>query len=87
MSTNMQVRKRNGSMQPFATEKIANSIAKAGGTAQLAANVLEAVKYYVSNAGKKGVIDSKQIRSKVVDELLEKDANTAKAYKNFKKKG
>jgi len=84
---NLQVRKKNGSLEPFTVEKVANSIVKAGGTVELAEEILEAVKYYVSNAGKKGIVDSKQIKSKVVDELAEKDGKTANAYKNFKKKG
>jgi len=83
---NLQVRKKNGSLEPFTAEKVANSIVKAGGTVELAGEILEAVKYYVSNAGKKGIVDSKQIKSKVVDELASKDAKTANAYKNFKKK-
>ncbi len=84
---NLQVRKKNGALEPFTAGKIANSIVKAGGTVELAAEILERVKYYASNAGKKGIIDSRQIKSKVVDELLPKDAKTAHAYKNFKKKG
>ena len=83
---NVQVRKKNGSLESYSTGKIAASVEKAGGASELAQELVDKINYYVSNAAKKGVVRSKQIRSKLVDLLDEKDAGIANTFKNFKKK-
>ncbi|MGC8628722.1 MAG: ATP cone domain-containing protein [Candidatus Micrarchaeia archaeon] len=78
-----KVKKADGSVEDFKTEKIVNAIVKAGGTKELAQQIADEVSKLFAA---KDTVDSKAIRKEVLSRLQVKDRATYASWLDFDKK-
>ncbi len=81
----LKVRKRDGRLQDFSREKIAVSVAKAGGTREQAGKIAVEVENWASNISPDGVVTSLQIREKTLELLRPVDPEAAESFEEYHK--
>jgi transcriptional regulator NrdR family protein len=81
----LKVRKRNGGLQDFDRQKIANSIAKAGGLLEQAEDIAVQVENWAQGTAVDNVIASSAIRTKVLELLRISNPEAAEGYEQYRK--
>ena len=80
-----KVVKKDSSVQDFDRNKVLNSVQKAGGSAETAANVLAQVEAWLPTVAKNEVVKYKDLKSKVLGVLKTLDPMTAHKFETYKK--
>ena len=84
--SDLNVKKRDGTMEPFSYDKLVTSISKAGVPIKSAEEVASEVTSYIQNqGGEKGEIMSTLIRDKIIEVLSKDFPVEADNYQSFKK--
>ncbi len=78
------VRKRSGKTEKFTLRKVVLSIIRAGGTVELASDVVEHLRSWIHKR-KKGPLTTSEVRSEVLKGLSRKNKSVSKAYADGKK--
>lgn len=81
----LQIQKRDKSLEPWNFDKILISITKAGIKLEIAKQVVTEVENWAKEKAEKGIIKSLQIREKVIEKLKEVDPVAADLYQSYKK--
>jgi 2-phosphoglycerate kinase len=81
----LKVRKRNGHLQDFDHQKIANSIAKAGGLPEQAEDIAVQVENWAQGTAVDRMVPSSEIRNKVLELLRISNPEAAKSYEQYRK--
>lgn len=83
----LQVRKRDGRMEPFMRDKILNGVVKSGGTPEQAENITAEIEKWAPTAAAEGVINSSDIRVKLLELLRVENPAAADQFESYKKEG
>lgn len=81
----IQVRKKDGSLQDWSYDKLLASISKTGVAPEKAEGMASNVEKWTQESAENGVIDSSGIRGKVIAVLKEADPAAAEKYETYKK--
>jgi len=81
----IQVKKRDGSIEPWSFDKLVASIGKAGVPVREAEVIAAKVQSWAEQNSQNGQISSTQIRDKVIEVLSENYPVEAENYKTYKK--
>ena len=82
----LQVQKRDGSLQPWDGYKIFNSVVAAGIPAKEAGSFLDLIQTYAQNVAKNGVVLSYDIKAKLILLIRAIYPEAAITFKTYKKK-
>jgi len=80
-----QVRKKDGSVQPFDRNKIVNGVLKAGGSPQDAEQVAAAIEAWLPTVAVSGVVSSLDIRTKGLEVLRTVNPPVAASFESYQK--
>ena len=81
----LQVRKKDGRLEPFQKEKIVSGVMKSGVTQEQADVVASKVDAWARETAENGVIDSTTIRVKVVEELKMVNPQAGTVFESYSK--
>lgn len=81
----LQVQKKDGTLEPFDRSKISAGIVNSGATPQQAESITSQVEAWASGVAQKGVVKSADIRVKVLELLKEVNPNIVAAFEGFQK--
>lgn len=82
---NLQVEKKNGSLQPFDRSKIAAGLIRSGATVEEAENVASQAETWAQTNNANGIIKSLDLRAKVLEVLKTVNEAVAIAFENYQK--
>jgi transcriptional regulator NrdR family protein len=85
MILQVKVRKADGSVEPWNYDKVLNSVAKAGVALSVAENVILILEAWARNVSKEGIVNSSDVRDKIIEVLRGVDPIAADAYQVYKK--
>ena len=81
----LQVRKKDGSVEPFLRDKIYNGVVKSGGTPDQADKVVADIEAWAPSVAAEGIINSSDIRIKVLELLKMENPAAAEQFETYKK--
>lgn len=81
----LQVKKKDGGVEPFMREKLSGSLVKSGATPDQAESITSQVESWVPSVAEEGVVPSSTIREKVSELLGAENPAAAENYSTFKK--
>jgi transcriptional regulator NrdR family protein len=82
---NLQVQKKDGRLQPFEKEKVAAGLIRSGASVEEAENVASQVEAWAQTNAANGVVNSLDLRAKVLEVLKTVNANVATAFESYQK--
>jgi hypothetical protein len=82
----LQVQKKDGSLQPWEGDKILKSVVAAGVPAKEAESFLDLIQTYAQRVAKNGVVLSFDIKTKLISLIRAIYPEAAIAFKTYKKK-
>jgi transcriptional regulator NrdR family protein len=83
----VKIQKKDGRIEEFDKEKLKRSIFSAGATKGQSQLVTQEVEEWLYNVALEEIIDTQEIRNKVVGSLTEKNPQAGKSYQEYKKRG
>ncbi|OGM05576.1 hypothetical protein A2715_05840 [Candidatus Woesebacteria bacterium RIFCSPHIGHO2_01_FULL_39_32] len=81
----IQVRKRDGNLEPWSYDKLVAAIGKAGIPVQEAEEIASSVQSWAQQSAVDGNIDSTQIRDKVIEALKSQFPSESRNFETYKK--
>ena len=81
----IQVRKKDGSLENWSYDKLLASITKAGVPLEKAKGTASSVEEWAQGSAENGILNSSDIRGKAIELLREVDSEAAEKYETFKK--
>ena len=81
----IQVRKRDGNLEPWSFDKLVAAIGKAGIAVQEAEQIASSVQSWARQEAVDGNIESTQIRDKVIEMLRKDYAVESRSFETYKK--
>lgn len=81
----LQVQKKDGSLQPFDRNKISAGLIKSGASATEAESITSQVEAWAQGAAQNGVIKSLEVRAKVLELLRGVNPTAAAAFEAYQK--
>lgn len=81
----IQVRKKGGQLAPFDRNKVSNGMLKSGATAEEAAKIAAEVESWARGAAKDGVVNTLDVRAKVLELLRGVNPTAAASFEAYKK--
>ena len=81
----INVKKREGEVEPWSYDKLVASIGKAGVPEREAEQVAGAVQSWVLTNAESGVVSSTAVRDKVIEEMKKSYPSEADTYQAYKK--
>ncbi len=81
----LQVQKKDGTLQPFDRSKISAGVIRSGATPEESENVTAQVEAWAQGAAQNGVIGSTELRAKVLEVLLGVNPTAAAAFESYQK--
>ena len=85
MKMEIQVRKRDGNLEPWSFDKLVAAIGKAGIAVQEAEQIAGSVQSWAQQAAQDGNIESTQIRDKVIEVLTKDYPVESRSFEIYKK--
>ena len=85
MDLHLKVRKRDGTVEPWSYDKVLNSIVKSGLTLDQADNVILILEAWARNSTTNNIVNSIDIRDKVIEIVRTVDPIAADTYQIYKK--
>jgi transcriptional regulator NrdR family protein len=82
---NLQVQKKDNSLQPFDKSKVAAGLIRSGASVEEAENVASQVEAWAQTSAVDGVIKSLDLRAKVLEVLKTVNEAVAIAFENYQK--
>jgi transcriptional regulator NrdR family protein len=82
---NLQVQKKNGTMQPFDRTKVLSGLVKSGATSEQAEIVTSQVEAWAQTGAQNGVIGSLELRTKVLEFLKVVNPVAGAAFESYQK--
>ncbi|MFZ5365950.1 MAG: ATP cone domain-containing protein [Patescibacteria group bacterium] len=82
---NLQVQKKDGSLEPFDRNKISAGLLKSGASAAEAESITVQVESWAQGAAQNGIIHSLEIRNKVLELLRGVNPTAAAAFESYQK--
>lgn len=82
---NLQVEKKDGSLEPFDRAKTKASMVNAGASDSQAESLTTQIEGWAKQTAKEGVVKSSQIREKVLEVLRPVNPEAADAFEKYKK--
>ena len=80
-----QVRKKDGSLQPFDRSKVINGVIKAGGTPEDGEKVAVEIEAWLPTAAVENIVDSFAIRTKGLEVLKTVNPAAAASFESYQK--
>jgi transcriptional regulator NrdR family protein len=80
-----KVRKRDGEVETWSYDKVVNSLIQAGLSLDQADNVIILLEAWARNTNKQGIVNSTEIRDRLIEILAGVDEIAADSYKAYKK--
>jgi transcriptional regulator NrdR family protein len=81
----LQVKKKDGVVEPFIRDKIYNGVVKSGGTPEQAEKITADIEAWAPGAAAKGIVNTSDIRVKVLESLKVENPAAAEQYETYKK--
>lgn len=81
----IKVEKKDGRLEDFDRNKISGGVVKSGASPEEAENIATQVETWVQSAAMDGVVQSSDIRTKVLELLQSVDPEVAASFKTYKK--
>jgi transcriptional regulator NrdR family protein len=82
---NLQVQKKDGQLQPFDRNKVLGGLVKSGVSAEQAESIAIQVEAWVQVAAHNGVVQSLEIRAKVLELLKAVNPTVAASFEAYQK--
>ncbi|MFH1547338.1 MAG: ATP cone domain-containing protein, partial [bacterium] len=80
-----QVRKKDGTIEPFLRDKIYNGVVKSGGTPDQAEKITAEIEKWAPTVATDGIVNTSDIRMKVLEMLKTENPAAAEQYETFRK--
>jgi len=84
--SDLQVIKKDGSLEAYQSSKVNNSVKLAGATPEQAESITAQVGQWALSSAKEGKISTQEIRGKVIELLKQVNNDAAMNYESFVKK-
>lgn len=81
----IQVRKKDGSLQDWSHDKLLTSISKAGVPSEKAESLVSDVEKWAQASAEDNIVGSSEIRGRIIEILREADSAAAEKYETHKK--
>lgn len=81
----IQIRKRDGRLEPYQRKKLVKSMTAAGASPQVAGSIASEIEQWMPKVAIEGVVQSSTIREKVLQLLKPQDLKSALAFEQYKK--
>lgn len=81
----IQVRKKDGSLENWSYDKLLASITKAGVPLEKAGGIASSVEKMAQGSAENGILNSSEIRGRAIELLREVDSAAAEKYETYKK--
>ena len=81
----LQVKKKDGTVEPFLRDKISNGVIKSGGTPEQAEKITVGIEAWAPGVAKEGIVNTSDIRVKVLEALKVENPAAAEQYETYKR--
>ncbi|MBM3209039.1 hypothetical protein FJZ40_01995 [Candidatus Shapirobacteria bacterium] len=81
----LQVQKKDGSLEPFDRNKIITGVVRSGGTAEEGESIATQIETWAAGAAQGGVIGSFEIKTKLLEFLGAVNPVAATTFENYQK--
>ncbi|MDD3531754.1 MAG: ATP cone domain-containing protein [Candidatus Shapirobacteria bacterium] len=83
----VKIQKKDGRIEDFDKEKLERSVFSAGATKGQSQLVTQEVEEWLYNVALEEIVNTQEIRNKIIGSLTEKNPRAAKSYQEYQKKG
>jgi len=81
----IQIKKRDGTVEPFSIDKLIASITKSGVPLKKSEEISQKIKSWVESEAEGGVFESTKIRDRIINDLSKDFPAESESYKAYKK--
>jgi len=81
----IKVRKKDGQLEPFDRSKIVNGLVKSGASSEEAESIASQIETWAQAAAADGVVDSSDIKAKLLELLETANPEAAASFRAYKK--
>lgn len=85
MEISLKVRKRDGALEDWSFDKALTSISKTGLPIDQAENITVLLEAWLRNHAHNGIVNSVDIRDKIIELLTSQDPVARESYRDYKK--